>query len=52
MSGLRRAVKEWVGRAYQYAWHSQWATARALLLHNASPQEARTAARAAFAARA
>jgi len=50
--GLPRSVEEWVGRVCNArgVWPSQSAAIQALKLHNASPQEARIAARAAFAA--
>jgi len=51
--GLRRSVEEWVGRACNAkgVWPSQAAAIQALVLHGASPSEARAAVQAAFSAR-
>ena len=46
---LRRPVEDWVARQ-RGVWPSQRAAISALLLHGASPREARSAARAAFRA--
>jgi hypothetical protein len=50
---LRRPVEEWVARVARQrgVWPSQRAAISALVLHGASPAEARAAARATFAAR-
>ena len=52
--GLRGAVGVWVGKvaARRDVWPSQAAAIRALVLHGASPQEAKAAARAAYNRRA
>ena len=51
--GLRRGIEQWVEKATSAkgVWKSQAAAIRALVLHSASPQEARQAAQAAFNAR-
>jgi len=51
--GLRRGIEQWVEKATSAkgVWKSQAAAIRALVLHSASPQEARQAAQAAFSAR-
>ena len=50
---LRRPVEDWVPRVVNKrgVWPSQRAAIGALVLHGASPREARAAARAAFGAR-
>jgi len=50
---LRRPVEDWVARVARQrgVWPSQRAAISALVLHGASPREARAAARATFAAR-
>jgi len=52
-AGMRAAVEQWVEKvsARRDVWPSQKAAVTALVLHGASPQEARQAARAAFTAR-
>jgi hypothetical protein len=51
--GMESAVTGWVGKvtALRGVWKSQAAAVSALVLHGASPREARAAARATFAAR-
>jgi len=51
--GLRRGIEQWVEKATSAkgVWKSQAAAISALVLHSASPQEARQAAQAAFNAR-
>jgi hypothetical protein len=51
--GMRSAVTGWVEKiaALRGVWKSQAAAVSALVLHGASPREARAAARATFAAR-
>jgi hypothetical protein len=48
---MRRDVEAWVEKvmAHKGVWASQAAAIQALVLHSASPQEARRAASAAFA---
>ena len=47
--GLRNAIEAWVNKiTSKRMWSSQAAAIRALVLHNASPNEARQAARAVF----
>jgi hypothetical protein len=47
--GLRSAIEAWVNKiTSKKMWSSQAAAIKALVLHNASPYEARQAARAAF----
>jgi hypothetical protein len=50
---LRSPVEDWVARVARQrgVWPSQRAAISALVLHGASPREARAAARATFAAR-
>jgi hypothetical protein len=52
--GLRPAVTQWVEKvaAKRGVWPSQAAAIRALVLHGASPREAKAAARAAYNRRA
>jgi hypothetical protein len=53
VEALRPRAEQWVEKvaALKRVWPSQAAAVEALVLHNASPSEARVAARAAFAAR-